>query len=64
MLELKIRAGISAVEDVSNDKHIIKRHGKLEYVMDIDRSSEIESHMLKMVALYITILFIQMHYII
>ena len=38
----KIRAGISAVEDVSNDKHIIKRHGKLEYVMDIDRSSEIE----------------------
>ena len=38
----KIRAGISAVEDVSNDKHVIKRHGKLEYVMDIDRSSEIE----------------------
>ena len=35
----KIRAGLSAVEDLSNDKYTFKRHGKLEYVADIDRSS-------------------------
>ena len=35
----KIRAGLSAVEDISNEKYIIKRHGKLEYVLDVDRSS-------------------------
>ncbi len=35
----KIRAGLSAVEDISNEKYIIKRHGKLEYVVDVDRSS-------------------------
>ena len=35
----KIRAGLSAVEDLSNDKYTFKRHGKLEYVVDIDRSS-------------------------
>ena len=36
----KIRAGISAVEDIFNEKYNIKRHGKLEYVVDIDRSSD------------------------
>ena len=35
----KIRAGLSAVEDISNDRYTIKRHGKIEYVADIDRSS-------------------------
>ena len=35
----KIRAGLSAIEDLSNDKYTFKRHGKLEYVADIDRSS-------------------------
>jgi len=35
----KIRAGLSAIEDLSNDKYTFKRHGKLEYVADVDRSS-------------------------
>ena len=35
----KIRAGLSVVEDLSNDNYTFKRHGKLEYVADIDRSS-------------------------
>ena len=35
----KIRAGLAAVEDISNDRYNIKRHGKIEYVADIDRSS-------------------------
>ena len=35
----KIRAGLSAIEDLSNDKYTLKKHGKLEYVADIDRSS-------------------------
>ena len=35
----KFRAGLSAIEDLSNDKYTFKRHGKLEYVADIDRSS-------------------------
>ena len=35
----KIRAGLSAIENLSNDKYTFKRHGKLEYVVDIDRSS-------------------------
>ena len=35
----KIRAGFAAVEDVSNEKYTLKRHGKIEYVIDIDRSS-------------------------
>jgi len=35
----KIRAGLAAVEDISNDRYTIKRHGKIEYVADIDRSS-------------------------
>ena len=35
----KIRAGLSAIEDLSNDNYTFKRHGKLEYVADIDRSS-------------------------
>ena len=35
----KIRLGIAAVEDLSNDQYTFKRHGKLEYVADIDRYS-------------------------
>ena len=35
----KLRAGISAVQDISFDERTIKRHGKLEYIADIDRSS-------------------------
>ena len=35
----KIRVGLAAVEDLSNDRYNIKRHGKIEYVADIDRSS-------------------------
>ena len=35
----KLRAGIAIVEDLSNNKYTFKRHGKLEYVADIDRSS-------------------------
>ena len=35
----KIRTGLSAIEDLSNDKYTFKRHGKLEYVADVDRSS-------------------------
>jgi len=35
----KLRATMALVEDLSNDKYTLKRHGKLEYVADIDRSS-------------------------
>ncbi len=35
----KIRAGFSAVQDLSDDKYTLKRHGKIEYVIDLDRSS-------------------------
>ena len=35
----KIRAGLAAVEDLSDDDYTYKRHGKIEYVADIDRSS-------------------------
>ena len=35
----KIRAGISAVEDISDERYNLKRHGKIEYVLDLDRSS-------------------------
>jgi len=35
----KLRATLAIVEDLSNDKYEFKRHGKLEYVADIDRSS-------------------------
>ena len=35
----KLRATMAIVEDLSNDKYEFKRHGKLEYVADIDRSS-------------------------
>ena len=35
----KMRAGFAAVQDLSNDKYTIKRHGKLEYFADIDRTS-------------------------
>ena len=35
----KLRLGLAFTEDSSNDKYYFKRHGKLEYVADIDRSS-------------------------
>ena len=35
----KLRAAMAIVEDLSNDKYTFKRHGKLEYVANIDRSS-------------------------
>ena len=38
----KIRTGLAAVEDVSNEKYNLKRHGKIEYVANIDRSSSFE----------------------
>mgnify|MGYP001348069021 CR=1 FL=1 len=34
-----IRATMSVVEDLSSDKYTLKRHGKLEYVAELDRSS-------------------------
>ena len=36
---LKLRTAIAMVEDLLNDKYTFKRHGKLEYVADIERSS-------------------------
>ncbi len=35
-----LRASLAAVEDISNDKYTMKRHGKIEYRADIDRSSD------------------------
>ena len=35
-----LRAALALVEDISNDKYTIKRHGKIEYRADIDRSSD------------------------
>ena len=35
-----LRASLAMVEDISNDKYTIKRHGKIEYRADIDRSSD------------------------
>ena len=35
----KLRTAMAIVEDLSNDKYTFKRHGKLEYVANIDRSS-------------------------
>ena len=35
----KIRAGLAAVEDLSDDNYTFRKHGKLEYVANIDRSS-------------------------
>ena len=35
----KIRAGLVAVEDLSYESFKLKRYGKLEYIADIDRSS-------------------------
>ena len=37
-----IRATIALVEDLSNDKQTLKRHGKFEYVAELDRSSNFE----------------------
>ena len=36
----KIRASVAAVEDVLNEKYKLKRHGKIEYIMDLDQSSK------------------------
>ena len=36
----KIRAGLAAVENLSNNQYTFKRHGKIEYVADIERSSD------------------------
>ena len=33
-----LRASLAAVEDISNDKYTMKRHGKIEYRADIDLS--------------------------
>ena len=38
----KIRTGLAVVEDLSSDDYTFKRHGKLEYVANIDRSSDFE----------------------
>ena len=34
-----IRATMAVIEDLSNDKYTLKRHGKLEYVAELERSS-------------------------
>ncbi len=34
-----LRAAMALVEDLSNEKYTLKRHGKLEYVAELDRSS-------------------------
>ena len=44
IISKKIRAGLAAVDDLSNNKYDIKRHGKIEYVADIDRSSNFRYH--------------------
>ena len=38
----KIRTGLAVVEDLSSEDYTFKRHGKLEYVANIDRSSDFE----------------------
>ena len=35
-----LRATIAVYEDLSNDRYEFKRHGKLEYLADVDRSSD------------------------
>ena len=37
-----LRAAMAFVEDLSNDKYTLKRHGKLEYVAELDRSSNLK----------------------
>ncbi len=37
-----LRHSIAVVEDLSNEKYEFKRHGKLEYLVDADRSSDIK----------------------
>ena len=34
-----LRATLALVEDLSNEKYTLKRHGKLEYLVELDRSS-------------------------
>ncbi len=34
-----LRATMAVVEDLSSDKYTLKRHGKLEYIAELDRSS-------------------------
>ena len=38
----KVGFGFAFTEDLPNDKHYFRKHGKLEYVADIDRSSNFE----------------------
>ena len=38
----KLRLGLAASEDLPKDKYYIRKHGKLEYFADIDRSSNFE----------------------
>ena len=35
-----LRATLAVTQDLSNDKFEFKRHGKIEYLADIDRSSD------------------------
>ena len=35
----KLKAAIAAVEDLSKENYTFRRHGKIEYVADVDRSS-------------------------
>ena len=35
-----LRAAMAVVEDLSSEKYTLKRHGKLEYLADLDRSSK------------------------
>ena len=39
---LNFRKSIAVVEDLSNEKYELKRHGKLEYLADIDRSTVVK----------------------
>ncbi len=39
---LNLRHSIAVVEDLSNEKYEFKRHGKIEYLVDGDRSSDIK----------------------
>ena len=41
-MSLNLRKSIAVVEDLSNEKYEFKRHGKLEYLVDADRSSDIK----------------------
>ena len=36
----KIRAGLAAIENLSNNQYTFRKHGKIEYAADIERSSD------------------------